>query len=132
MATFNLGGLSILLLAPLEEIHRLIQKDARPLNSGIFSAIIRPISKEAVAAGEGALHTWIVDESWMIRKSSTRLPSGRRAWARTPAPPGTRSLAEISGMSLRRLRTNAFLLKDRCNSFIPDLACLAARRQNPL
>ena len=36
-----------------------------------------------------------------------------------------------SGMSCCRLRTNAFLLKDRCISSRPDFACFAANRQNP-
>ena len=47
--------------------------------SGICSAITRPISSEAVAAGEGALHTWTVDDPLTIRKSSTRPPSGHKA-----------------------------------------------------
>jgi hypothetical protein len=46
---------------------------------GICSAITRPISREAVAAGEGALQTWTADGPLTIRKSSTRPPSGRRA-----------------------------------------------------
>src|SRR5260221_1858280 len=100
-------------------------------NSAICSAMTRPISSEAVAAGEGALHTWIAFGPVTIMKSSTRVPSGRIAWARTPAPPGTRSSSWTSGIRLCKLRTKAFLLNERWISASPDLACFAARRQNP-
>jgi len=98
---------------------------------GICSAITRPISREAVAAGEGALQTWIAHGPLTIRKSSTKPPSGRKACARTPDSPGVRSSAQTSGISFCRLSTNAFLLKDRCISSSPALACLLASRQNP-
>ena len=37
---------------------------------------------DEVAAGEGALPTWMTREDSWIRKSSTSLPSGVTAWAR--------------------------------------------------
>src|SRR5271166_2794812 len=43
-----------------------LQRAPAPLNSGTFSAMTRPISREAVAAGEGALQTWIADGPWTI------------------------------------------------------------------
>ena len=53
-----------------------------------FWAMVWPILKDAVAAGEGALRTWIMRAASTIRKSSTRRPSGVKAWALTPAPAG--------------------------------------------
>ena len=43
---------------------------------GSRAAMKRPISKEAVAAGEGALQMCTEFCSWMMRKSSTMPPSG--------------------------------------------------------
>lgn len=50
-------------------------------------AIVRPIAIEAVAAGDGALSTWTIRAARSMRKSSSNLPSGASACARTPAPP---------------------------------------------
>ena len=70
---------------------------------------------------------WSLDDEKVVDKA----PSGRNAWARTPASLGIRSSSRTSGMSCCRLRTNAFLLKDRCISSRPDFACFAANLQNP-
>ena len=43
----------------------------------------------------------------LITKSSTNAPLADTAWARTPAPPGTRSLSRISGTSFCSARTKA-------------------------
>ena len=43
------------------------------------SAMYSPMASEAVAAGEGALSTWTARSVAMMRKSSTRLPSGSTA-----------------------------------------------------
>src|ERR1700677_2230022 len=40
---------------------------------------------DAVAAGDGAFLTEVTGPIWLMRKSSTRPPSGSTAWARTPA-----------------------------------------------
>ena len=48
-----------------------------------------------------------------ITKSSTNAPLADTAWARTPAPPGTRSLSRISGTSFCSARTKAGLLRER-------------------
>jgi hypothetical protein len=44
----------------------------------------RPMGMEEVAAGEGALSTWMVRSVSPIRKSWTMVPSASTAWARTP------------------------------------------------
>src|SRR2546429_1176187 len=71
----------------------------RPKVSAASSATWRPIAREAVAAGEGALRTWIASGSATMRKSSTSEPSGLTACARTPAPPRARSAEVSSGTS---------------------------------
>src|SRR5437773_866697 len=71
----------------------------RPMVSAASSAMWRPIAREAVAAGEGALRTWIASGSATMRKSSTSEPSGLTACARTPAPPRARSAEVSSGTS---------------------------------
>ena len=50
-----------------------------------------------VAAGEGALRTWMARGVAERTKSSTRRPSRATACARTPAKAGRRSSALISG-----------------------------------
>ena len=72
-----------------------------------------PIAKELVAAGEGALITWIILLVSLITKSSTNQPSADRAWARTPAGLDEISSAVISGTSFWRAFTNAPLKKER-------------------
>src|ERR1700684_230916 len=72
--------------------HAILTSDRRP-GRGTLLTILLAISSEAVAAGEGALHTWIALLPSSSRKSSTRLPSRRTAWARTPLLPGIRSSA---------------------------------------
>ena len=56
-----------------------------------------PMCSDEVAAGEGAFEH--VDDAVgsSIRKSSTIVPSGRAAWARTPAGAGIEVLGAISG-----------------------------------
>ncbi len=55
--------------------------------------------QELVAAGDGALSTCTCPGPRTMRKSSTSLPSGAMACARTPAPAGTRSAAVMAGTS---------------------------------
>jgi hypothetical protein len=57
------------------------------------------IDSEAVAAGLGALSTCTAPGRSRKTKSCTSDPSGAMAWARTPAPPGSRSAATSSGTS---------------------------------
>src|SRR5437667_119907 len=85
----------------------------RPNASVASSATWRPIASEAVAAGEGALRTWIASGPATMRKSSTSEPSGLTAWARTPAPPRTRSAVVSSGTSRPSARANAARLSER-------------------
>ncbi len=59
-----------------------------------ISAISFPISIDAVAAGDGALHTCTVRFPMMIWKSSTSVPSELIACARTPAGARTKSSSE--------------------------------------
>src|SRR6266851_10082465 len=62
------------------------------------SAIWRPMASELVAPGLGALRTWTMRLVCVLKtKSSTRAPSGPRAWARTPLGPGSRSARVSSG-----------------------------------
>src|SRR5258708_1492016 len=104
----------------------------RASQSGTCSAITRPISNEAVTAGEGALQICIPHLFLLtIRKSSTTPPSDRSGWARTPDSAGTRSSSQISGINFCRLRVKAFLLKDLYISSRPDRACFLTSRQNP-
>src|SRR5581483_12389167 len=56
-----------------------------------MSAIMRPIASDEVAAGDGALRTWITPGALEITKSSTSVPSRFSACARTPDGPGSTS-----------------------------------------
>src|SRR5690606_26284564 len=56
-----------------------------------FSAIMRPIGMDEVAAGDGALHTCSILSVSLKRKSCTSVPSSRTACARIPAPGAPRS-----------------------------------------
>src|SRR5262245_36680132 len=76
-------------------------------------AMWRPIAIEAVAPGEGALRTCTASASAMMRKSSTIVPSGLTACARTPAPPRVTSSARRAGTSRCSAATNAALLSER-------------------
>ena len=51
------------------------------------SARTPAIASDAVAPGEGALRTWTIRRLPPRRKSSTSVPSGSIAWARTPDGP---------------------------------------------
>jgi hypothetical protein len=51
-----------------------------------ISAMVWPMLMEAVAAGEGALSTWIICAASTMLKSSNRAPLGASACARTPEP----------------------------------------------
>src|SRR5690606_10408165 len=55
------------------------------------SAIMSPIGRAEVAAGEGALHTWSIRSVSSIRKSCCMLPSRIIACARIPGSIGVRS-----------------------------------------
>src|SRR4051812_42083577 len=48
---------------------------AHPTTAATLSAIRRPISSDDVAAGDGALQTWVARFDSMIAKSSTKEPS---------------------------------------------------------
>ncbi len=61
------------------------------------SAIMSAITSEEVAAGEGALRTCNAPPSRLTMKSSTRVPSGASACARTPDGPASKSLRRRSG-----------------------------------
>ena len=61
------------------------------------SAIICPIASEAVAAGEGALHTLNIAPVSSKAKSSMSFPSEAIAWARMPADAGTSWSIRIAG-----------------------------------
>src|ERR1700736_2263893 len=87
--------------------------DRVPQADSNLRAISAPISSDAVAAGDGALKTWMELGPFTIRKSSTNLPSEARAWARTPEGAGTKSSPRTSGTSCCKLRTNAFFRNDR-------------------
>jgi hypothetical protein len=50
-----------------------------------------------VAPGDGALRTAVMPSTWVIRKSSTKVPSRSTAWARTPTPPRATSSTPIAG-----------------------------------
>src|SRR5674476_754927 len=52
------------------------------------SMIAAAISRDAVAAGDGALSKWTCRGAYWMMKSSASEPSGRIAWARTPLPEG--------------------------------------------
>ena len=74
--------------------------------SGARPAMTRPMASDAVAAGDGALTTCTTRASPSSlpslpakAKSSSRVPSWRTAWARTPLPAGTRSSSVSSGTS---------------------------------
>ena len=61
--------------------------------------MLSPIAGEDVAAGEGALQTFIIFLSSKIKKSSERFPLLSQAWARTPALPTSKSSFLISGLT---------------------------------
>ncbi len=61
------------------------------------STISLPILSDAVAAGDGVLPMLITRSFTLMRKSSTKPPSGETACARTPAGAGSRCSAMISG-----------------------------------
>ena len=116
----------------------MLRATRRPPRSGSSVAdhqfrdhVCSPIAREAVAAGEGAFRTCTKPgDSWMQKSSSSR-PSAPTAWARTPAPPGSRSAAVTSGTSARAERAYARRIRDRQNSAPPARQCRATRRQKP-
>ena len=87
------------------------------------------MASDAVAAGDGALTTWTQRPERTISKSSRRVPSGLIAWARTPAPAGTRSSAFTSGTRRCRAATIFEGRSDRTISSAPVRQCLAANLQ---
>src|SRR5690606_21777036 len=72
-----------------------------------------PMLSDEVAAGEGALETWIARCDSTIKKSSTIVPSTRTAWARIPQGAGSRSSADSSGTRRCNARRKARLLSER-------------------
>ena len=75
------------------------------VGAGICSTTARPIGIDAVAAGDGALHTCMLSRPGTIRKSSTIFPSGISACARTPAWRGNEVvLLHFGDQPLKRLR----------------------------
>src|SRR5690606_1097530 len=90
-----------------------------------------PIESEAVAAGEGALQTFTTNSFSKIKKSSIRLPCSSQAWARTPAPPGSKSSPRISGTSFWSDSTKAFFEKERYISSQPSRQYLRATFLKP-
>jgi hypothetical protein len=78
-----------------------------------ISAMLWPMASEAVAPGDGAFNTWIALRLPRITKSSTKPPLADTACARTPEPPGMRSLSLISGRSFCSALTKADLLRER-------------------
>ena len=58
----------------------------------------RPMTSEAVAAGDGAFSTWMTPSPSSIRKSSTSAPDRLRHCARIPDGPKVTSPAPIPGM----------------------------------
>src|SRR5213594_2739468 len=94
----------------------ILWRDSRYDRPKVFTAspaMWRPIAIEAVAPGDGALSTWTASASAMMRKSSTIVPSGLTAWARTPAPPRVTSSERRAGTSRCSAVTNAALLSER-------------------
>jgi hypothetical protein len=59
----------------------------RSVSTGSLSSatMCSAMAIDAVAAGDGALRTAVTGPTWLMRKSSTRPPSGSIACARTPA-----------------------------------------------
>lgn len=96
------------------------------------STMAWPIGMDAVAAGEGALHTCMERGPRRRRKSSINRPSSISACARTPAYPATRSCKETSGTSFWRWPTKSLLLIERRSSFPPSTQLHAANLQNAL
>lgn len=86
----------------------------------------------AVAAGEGALHTFTIRPLSRIKKSSTNDPSGRNANARTPDGEGKRSSTPSSGSSRRAAERYLRLLSDWKISATPLFQLRAASRLKPL
>ena len=88
-----------------------------------------PIASDAVAAGDGALSTCTPRGDVANAKSSSRVPSAASAWARMPAPAGTRSSGPTSGSSRRTSRSSS-----RCDLDRSELLATrppVARRQTP-
>src|SRR5581483_5633795 len=95
------------------------------------ATISRPIASEAVAPGLGAFKRCSAPGCSANRKSSTNDPFGRMACARTPAPPGARSPARMSGTSRDNFRANNRRLPERQSSSAQTFGYLAINRQSP-
>ena len=61
----------------------------------------RPMTSDAVAAGDGAFSTWMTPAPSSIRKSSTSAPDRLRHCARMPDGPNLMSRAATAGMYRR-------------------------------
>jgi hypothetical protein len=85
---------------------------------------------DAVAAGDGALRTEVTGPTWLIRKSSTREPSGSTAWARTPAGALVTSPVVSQGRYVLASARYARRTSDPRYSRTPVIqCCLASRRK---
>ena len=102
-----------------------------PKFAAAVSTIALPMVSEAVAAGDGTFRTCSILFEGTNWKSSTRVPLGLRACARTPEPPGIISRSLTSGSILCRARTKAGFDSDRCHSPRALRQCCPASRQNP-
>ena len=80
----------------------------------------RPMARDAVAAGEGALTTCTAPSVTLILKSSTSEPFGLTACARTPAPPRWISSIRMSGTSFWSERTKAAFVRS-LQKLVPDI-----------
>lgn len=96
-----------------------------------MSAILCPIANDAVAAGDGALHTWMMLPLILMSKSSSSVPWRSQACARMPDSPASRCSAWIVGMRFCKALTKACLLNERWYSPIPVRQCFAATLWNP-
>src|SRR5947209_6593009 len=74
-----------------------LSQAGKPKVSAATDATWSPMAMDAVAAGEGALSTCTARGECSMTKSSTSMPSAATACARTPAPPGTRSVSWTAG-----------------------------------
>ena len=90
-----------------------------------------PIASEDVAAGDGALRTWITRPLPRRMKSSESLPSRVSACALMPLGPPTTSVSEMAGRYRCTSRTKARFEMSRQTSAAPAPRWLVAKRQKP-
>ena len=93
--------------------------DARDITPAT-TAVVKSVAVDegdAVAAGDGALRTWMAVFVVSIRKSSTSWPLGPTAWARTPLWPGRRSSNVTKGTSRCNCLSNS--LRENARAYSP-------------